>query len=143
MGCKDKVKETCGDVTYSTCVDFEGNLGTNTKITDDCVTIEETTEDLYQITDEIISDLDTSNLGSLCINYPLEDGVIKPKAVFEAHESKLCELEQSIVDLSDLQNVDITNWTGLDLSCLNGVCNTPPTTLGKLLQVLTTRVCNI
>ncbi len=142
MACGDKVKETCGENVYATCVDFEGTLGANTKITDSCVTIEETTEDLYQITDEIIDGLDTSGLGTLCLTYPLTGGVVLVKSVLETHEAKLCELETSIADLSDLQNVDITGWTGLDLSCLNGVCATPPQTLGELLQALTDQVCN-
>lgn len=141
MGCGHKIKETCGDTIYATCVDYEGTLGDNTKITDSCVTIEETTEDLYEITDEIIAGQDTSELGNLCLTYPLTEGVVLVKSVLEVHEEKLCELETSIADLSNLENVDITGWTGLDLSCLNGVCATPPTTLGELLQALTNQVC--
>lgn len=142
MACDNKIKNTCGDNIYATCVDFEGTLGKNTKIEDSCVTIEETTEDLYEITDEIIEGLDTSELGQNCMTYPLNDGIILTKTVLKVHEEKICELEQKITTLNDLENVDITGWTGLDLSCLNGVCNTPPQTLGELLQVLTENACN-
>lgn len=140
MACDDKVKLTCGEVFPATCVDFEGDLGANTKITDDCVTIEETTEDLYEITDEIISDLDTSELGTLCITYPLEDGLIKPKNVFKQLEEEICNLQTQLGTATDLENLDITGWS-IDLECLSDACNDPITTLGGLLQALVTKVC--
>ena len=141
MGCGNKVKETCGDVMYATCVDFEGNLGVNTKITESCVTIEETTEDLYLITDEIIEGLDTSNLGNLCLTYATTGGTILPKTVLEVHEQKLCELDQKFLDLNDLENLDISGWN-VDFGCLEDACNNPVLTLGGFAQAVQQAICD-
>ena len=142
MGCGNKIKETCGDTMYATCVDFEGTLGVNTKITDSCVTIEETTEDLYVITDEVIAGLDTTELGQLCMTYPLEGGVVKPKAVFKALEAKVCELDTALQNLNNLKEIDITSWNLIDLGCLSDACSNPIITLGEWVQAVTTQICN-
>lgn len=141
MGCGNKTKETCGDVVYATCVDYEGDLGVNTKIVDDCVTIEETTEDLYSITDDIILDLDTSELGELCLTYPLIEGTVRPKSVLKVHETEICQLKEDLEALGDLENLDITSWD-IDFECLSDQCENPITTLGGLLQALVTQSCN-
>lgn len=141
MGCGNKVKETCGDVIYATCVDYEGTLGDNTKITDSCVTIEETTEDLYAITDEIISNLDTSGLGNLCLTYPTTGGNVLPKTVLEVYEEKICEFEQKFTDLNDLENLDISSWN-VNFGCLEDSCNQPVLTLGGFAQAVTDAICD-
>ncbi len=141
MGCGNKVKETCGDTMYATCIDFEGTLGVNTKIIDSCITIEETTEDLYVITDEIIAGLDTTNLGNLCLTYPTTGGNILPKTVFEVHEAKLCELDQKFIDLNDLENLDISSWN-VDFGCLEDACNNPVLTLGGFAQAVQQAICD-
>lgn len=140
MSCGNKIKETCGDNVYATCVDYEGVLGDNTKITDDCVTIEETTEDLYVITDEIITDLDTSELGQSCLNYPLTEGLIKPTSIFKIHEEKLCDLSTELENLNNLKDLDITDW-GIDFGCLVNECQTPTVTLGNALTNISKSIC--
>ena len=141
MACGSKTRETCGDVMYATCVDYEGMLGANTKITDECVTIEETTEDLYAITDEIISNYDTSGLGQLCMTYTLTDGSILPKTVFETHEQKICELDSALQALNNLEGVNISGWA-VDFDCLQDACNNPIQTLGQWVQAATSAICD-
>lgn len=140
MGCGNKTKETCGEVTYATCVDYEGDLGKNSKITDNCVTIQETTEDLYYITDDIITDLDMSDLGDNCLTYPLIEGSVRPKTVLKVHEDEICEIKEKLEDLNNLKNLDITSWN-LNLDCLSDQCNNPVTTLGSLLEAIVSITC--
>ena len=101
MACNDDISNACADPIKATCVDYDGPLGENTKITDDCVNQNDVNQDLYAITDEIISDTDTSNLGALCITYPVTDGKILPKSVFEQNEIEICDLKTRVQELEN------------------------------------------
>lgn len=144
MSCKDKISNICVDPTLATCVDYEGPLGANTKIVDDCVNQHDVNEDLYIITDEIIDGLDTSTLGELCLTYPLTDGKVTPKSVFETHEIKICELDSRVDTLEnfDYSTLNITGFD-LDFKCLVDACGDPITTLGQLLQIMIDKDCEV
>lgn len=134
MSCKDKISNLCVDPIYSTCVDYEGPLGTNTKITDDCVTQSDVNADLYAITDEVIAGLDNSELTSNCMTIPSGATTAEIIAIYEA---KICELDTKVTELEniDYADMDITSW-GLTIpTCIADSCDNPPTTLSDLLQV--------
>lgn len=135
MSCKDKISNLCVDPIYSTCVDYEGPLGANTKITEDCVNQFDVNGDLYAITDEVIAGLDNSALTSTCITIPANSTTAEIIALYEA---KICELDTEVTALQsiDYSTLDITGW-GLTIPpCIADACNNPPTTLGTLLQVI-------
>ena len=142
MACNDDISNTCSDPIKATCVDYDGQLGANTNITDDCVNQNDVNKDLYDITDKVISDSDTSNLGELCITYTLTEGSILPKSVFEQHEVEICDVKTRVTDLenTDYANLDITGF-GLDFECLVDPCGDPITTLSQLLQLLISKSC--
>lgn len=143
MACNDKISNICVDPIKSTCVDYEGSLGENTTIKDECVTQHEVNEDLYTITDNIIENQDTSELGDLCLTYTITDGKILPKSVFEVHEQEICDLKDRVQQLEgmDFGALDITGFN-LDYQCLVDPCGDPITDLKTLLQLLINKACN-
>ncbi len=135
MACGENLTNTCVEPVKSTCVEFEGTLGANTKITSECVTQHEVDEDLYAITDEVIEGLDNSGLTSTCITIPVGSTTAEIIAIYE---SKICELEGKVTTLEniDYSTLDVTGW-GLTIpACIADPCASPPTTLGPLLQAI-------
>tara|TARA_R110002020_G_scaffold357575_3_gene569924 strand:- start:95 stop:520 length:426 start_codon:yes stop_codon:yes gene_type:complete len=134
MACND-ISNICVNPILATCVDFEGSLGVNTKITDSCVNQNDVNGDLYAITDEIIEGLDNSTLTSTCITIPVNSTTAEIIALYEA---KICELDEEVTTLQniDYSQLDITGW-GLTIpACIVDPCAIVPTTLGPLLQVI-------
>ena len=135
MGCNDSISNLCADPILATCVDYEGALGANTKITDDCVNQNDVNEDLYAITDEIIEGLDISGLTSTCITIPANATIAE---VITLYEAKICELDSEVTTLQNINyaNIDITGF-GLTIpSCIADSCANPPTTLAEWMQVM-------
>lgn len=143
MSC-NKISNLCADPTLSVCVDHEAPLGVNTKIITDCVNQSDVNTDLYAITDEVIENSGTSNLGNLCVVYPLTEGVITLKSVNEQNEIEICNLKTKVTNLEtfDYSNLDITGFT-LDFKCLADPCGDPITKLGQLLQIIIDKSCTI
>jgi hypothetical protein len=134
MACDD-ISNICADPILATCVDYDGPLGANTKITDDCVNQNDVNQDLYTITDEIIEGLDVSGITSTCITIPPDSTVAEIMALYEA---KICELDGEV---TILQNIDygVIDITGFGLTiptCIADSCANPPTTLKEWMQVM-------
>ena len=144
MACNDKISNICIDPIKASCVDYEGPLGDNTTIKDECVTQHEVNEDLYSITDTIIESQSTSELGNLCLTYPITDGKILPKSVFETHEQEICDLKDRVTVLEEMNfgELDITGFN-LDFACLVDPCGDPITNLQQLLQIMINQICNV
>lgn len=144
MACNDNASNICIKTTLATCIDYKGKLGENTTITEDCVNQNEVNEDLYSITDTIIDEQDTSNLGNLCISYPVTDGKITLKSVVETNEQEICDLKSRVETLEnmDFGNLDITGFN-LDFTCLVDPCGDPITDLKQLLQIMINQICNV
>ncbi len=142
MSCT-KTTNTCGDTMFTTCIDHEGKLGNNTKITQPCVTQSDVNDDVYKLLDNIIEDTDTTTLGESCINYDIVDGKVKLKSVFEAHEQELCRHKNRIIELEqkDYGELDITSLN-LDFKCLVDPCGEPITKLKTLLQIIINETCS-
>lgn len=79
--CGSKIKHTCtGNLQYSTCVQYELELPEFSEL-GDCVSIEDTTNELYNLVGEIRTETDLSELGNECLDYVLEEGKIIVKNV--------------------------------------------------------------
>lgn len=140
--CGNKVKSTCVERTYATCVQYETPLPDFSKIIDqDCVTVEDTTEDLYSLVEDIRSDIDLSALGESCLEYVQVGNKNIVKNVLLTYEQEICALQTRVTELETeaICNKDITQC-GLDLTGLVDQCDTPITTLGQLLEYLLTRL---
>ena len=135
MACGDNISNVCADPILATCVDYEGNLGENTKITDDCVNQNDVNEDLYAITDETITAIDVSSIVGDCITIPTGATIADIVGLLK---DKVCEQDAEIEVLQniDYSALDITGW-GLTIpSCIADPCAAVPTTLGPLLQAI-------
>lgn len=135
--CGNKIKNMCGEKTYATCTYYELEVPTfSTLVDEDCITIEETTEDLYNAVGGVKSEIDLSELGDQCLDYVQEDGKNIVKNVLLKYEQEICDLKGRIALLEDetVCNKNITSC--VDLTGIVDACNTQISTLGELLQYL-------
>lgn len=91
--CNNKIKHNCGTITYSTCVRYESGVSNNSELTEGCLSLEETTLDIYNQLDVIDGKIDVSELTSSCITL-IEPKIIK--SVLQQVLNKICELEDTI-----------------------------------------------
>lgn len=109
---KIKKEDTCPERLYSSCTYYEGELSEDSSIVKDCPTIEDTTQDLYDLYDSVKDEIDASSLGNKCITI-IGDKTVKNFLI--AIESKICEMEETIqtqadtitgmqAEITDLQN---------------------------------------
>lgn len=134
----NKLSNTCTGGVFAPCVDYQAELGENTKITSPCVTIEDTTLDLYQITDEIIENSSTEELGEDCIELP--DGATVAQTL-KKYEEEICVLKQQVETLqTDFICQVLLTSCNLNLSNLqpnnDTVCTNPLQTLEDVLQAI-------
>ena len=129
----NKIKHTCGTKNYATCIEFETALPEFSELID-CVNLEETTEELYNLT----SESQLSGLGESCLEYvETEEGKIIVKNVLLKFEEEICTLKERITDLETISicNQSITSCN-LDFGDLVTACGDQPTTLKEVLQLL-------
>ena len=135
MGCNDNISNLCADPILTTCVDYEGPLGENTKITDECVNQNDVNQDLYTITDETITAIDVSSIVGDCITIPVGATIADIVGLLK---NKVCELDTAVTDLQNINYADI-DITGFGLTipaCIADSCANPPTTLAEWMQVM-------
>ena len=97
MSCTDRTEQRCKKV-YSTCVSYEKELPEFSEL-DECVSIEETTEELYNLVGTIREELDLESLEFDCIQI---SGDKKVKLILQTLINKLCTLNTQITEQSDL-----------------------------------------
>ncbi len=74
MCCKDKRKNYCLEKVQAICTQYKGTVSQNSELTDDdCLTIEETTQDIYNIIDIIMNVIDLSDIDYDCLTIEFED----------------------------------------------------------------------
>lgn len=134
----NKPKCNCGDKQFAVCVYYNGYLPEYSELEEGCVTLEETTEELYENQEEILDSIDLSKLGKNCIDYSdyQEEDDLKVKEALLAIETEICELKNSNNESSCCLNIN-----ELDLKCLEDVCDNQIDTQLKLIQALIDKVC--
>lgn len=133
--CGNKIKNMCGEKTYATCTYYELEVPTfSTLLDQDCITIEETTADLYLAVGGIKSEIDLSSLGQGCINYGVNPKTVK--SVLLKYEQEICELKSKVNYLENEAICDKIITDCVDLTEIVDACNTQISTLGELLQYL-------
>lgn len=139
--CGNKIKNTCSEKNYATCIYYEpdpevGMPTISSLVNEDCITLEETTEDIYNILQGVLSDISIEALGDDCITYPTVQGqATKIKDVVLKLEEEICNLraEVDILKTTAICDKDITHC-GLTLP--DNACDLPITKLGELLEYL-------
>jgi hypothetical protein len=142
--CSDKVSRTCGKKHPAKCIDYEGDLHSNTQLEEcDCHNLEDVIEDLNNTVDYIFDAIDMSELGNDCLTYDLTDGKLLIKTVIKKLEEEICKLKEATAIEADCNPIYTEDFTclGLDLDCLSDACNNPITNLGDLLQAMVTQIC--
>lgn len=134
MGCNN-ISNLCADPILATCVDYEGPLGENTKITEDCVNQNDVNEDLYAITDETITAIDVSAIVADCITIPEGASIADIVGLLT---TKVCEQDVQIAALENINyaDIDITGFGLVIPACIADSCANPPTTLAEWMQVM-------
>ena len=139
--CNNKIKHTCGTISYALCTVYETPLPEFSELTD-CVSIEETTEELYNLVGEIKEETDLSELGESCLDYVLEEGKIIIKNVLLKHEQEICELKNHVTELENRQLCDFNiSECGIDISCLALPCDQSIATVADLFNAMITKIC--
>lgn len=96
---------------------YDGELPEWSELNDEiCVTIEETTEELYNQVADIKESLDTSNLGGSCLQYPNNED-IKQKDANLVFEKTLCDLLEIVKDNTNSVLACNLNYEGLVEEC--------------------------
>jgi hypothetical protein len=135
--CGNKIKHMCGEKTYATCTYYELEVPAfSSLVGQECITIEETTEDLYNLVGGIKSEIDLSALGNDCLTYVQEGGKTIVKNVLIKYEEEICNLKDRVTYLENEAICDKIITDCVDLTGILDACSTPITTLGQLLQYL-------
>ncbi len=136
--CNKKITNTCGGTkNYAPCVYYELDLPDFSTIEEDCVTLEDTTFEVYNLIKDIREQLDLSDLGDDCLTYTLdsENRIVVKNALLKIEE-KYCELEEKVTTLENRNICDMPINDCIDLGTLVDQCDVAPTTWGELIQLL-------
>ena len=142
QSCQSKVKHTCtGSIQYALCTSYETELPEFSEL--ECPSIEETTEELYNLVGEIKEQTDLSELGERCLEYLLdENDKIVVKNVLLKFEEEICNLKEELELVKNRQICDIPITECLpDLGCLALPCDTSIVTLGDWMLAVQTKIC--
>ena len=141
-----KPKHTCGDRSSNArCVFYDLNIPSFSKLSDsECVTVEETTSDLYNLVSWLRESINIENLDIRDLDL---------QSVLDSYEPTKQRylvkdvLEGIISQVDDIKKLAESNDTNsgleLDFKCLVSSCGTPITSLKDLLQALIDEVCNL
>ena len=133
--CNQKIKHTCGSKNYATCIDYESGVNVDSELDENtCLTIEETTQDIYNQ----IENLNLSELGELCLSYTQVSGKNIVKNVLLKFEEEICTLKEKV---NLLETTDICSKSIIPCSLefgnlLNACGDGSPTTLAETLQLI-------
>lgn len=134
----NKIKHTCGSTSNATCIHYESNVNVDSEFTNaDCLTIEETTQDIYNQ----LENLDLSALGELCLSYVQENNKNIVKNVLLKFEEEICNLKEEVETVKNRQLCDMLIGDCVDVKCLTDICDNSITTFGELLQSLIDKSC--
>lgn len=135
--CNNKIKQRCKKV-YASCTMYESEVNTNSTLdVDDCLTIEETTQDIYTQLEQI----NLSNLGNSCLEYVEQDGKLYVKNVLKKFEDEICALKEEVENLNS-RNILDTPLGEFNVWCLEGQCENEILTLRDWMNSVTTRFCD-
>lgn len=137
--CGYKIKHTCGGKSNARCVYYDSELPDFSKLKDEmCVTIEETTEELYKLIKEIKDGSDLKDLGASCITYGVDKSKLTLAVALKVLEKQICDLKNGTTGGSNSNGVDISK---LNLKCLKSPCDTGIRSLQELLQAIIDKIC--
>ena len=131
------MKNNCTKSQESLCTFYKGYLPEKSLLKNEsCVSIEETTSEIYKDLEKLKRDSDLSELGSNCIEYnPVEIGKPTIKEFTLKIEQEVCDLKNNNKISESICNISLEGCN-LDLQGLVDQCGEQPQTFGELLQIL-------
>ena len=139
------IKDTCGKKMSSECVDYEREVNECSDLdSNDCLTIADTTQDLFNQVQKIKDSLNLDELGNSCLTYDqLDPTKLEVKEALKGLEEKVCQLCELVPGATECNPIydQIIDCVGLDFKCLTDPCNETISTLKELLQALIDQVC--
>lgn len=136
-------KYTCGDTRANArCVFYDLNVPEFSNIAEEeCLTIHETTEDVYKLIEWIKQSIDLEELDPSCFETEkVQDIYFKNMNRFLIKDV-IKELRDEVCQIKDTMNDGDPDNLGLDLKCLVAPCGDQITSLKDLLQVLIDEIC--
>lgn len=142
---KNKLKHKCGIKTPATCVFYELELPeiSKLKILEDCISIEDTTDDTYSLIKSVFQSIDTKDLGEKCLTYETTKSSYEPTKDVVLVNTVLLKFEDEICKIKEILSDSADDSLELDFKCLVSPCETTITSLKDLLQVLIDAVCEL
>ena len=138
----NKIKHTCGSIVFAGCTSYQTDLPEFSEL--ECPSIEETTEELYNLVGEIKEETDLSELGEKCLEYLLdENDKIVVKNVLLKFEEEICNLKEELELVKNRQicSIPITECLPNGFDCLALPCDTSIKNIGQLLEAMITKIC--
>ena len=139
MGCcNDNRKSRCANKIPAICVYYYGYLPEYSELDEECVVIEETTEELYKNQEFILQSIDTSKLVEDCIEYPrTDDDKILVVDILQKLQDEICDLKENVPENNGI------NISGLDMKCLEDEPCFNPNSLTGILQTMIDKICEL
>lgn len=135
--CNDKnlLSNTCTVRANARCIDYDGDVSNSSSLKDEtCISIHDTTEDLYGLVENIENQLVPSTLVSnSCLVYPRNP----------THSDILTTLDSAICNIQNNQTTNALDYDvkDLDMKCLTTPCGDKIANVRELLQALIDKVC--
>ena len=131
----NKISNMCDGLKPSACIEYEGDTNAVSPLKNDCaLTIQETTEDIYNQLEEI----NLEELEDSILNYvKTEDGRVIVKNAFIKIDAEIIALKERV---TELETTDICNKSlescGIEVGSLVDSCGEQPLTLKDHLQLI-------
>jgi len=92
MSCNGtSIKNTCGTKQYATCVYYEESVPAFSSLVEtECITLEDTTLDIYSILEDLKDVLNVTSLSAGCLTYPTTPSLLQ---VLTVHQQEICDLK--------------------------------------------------
>ena len=138
----NKIKNTCtGSLQQATCTEYQTELPSFSELSE-CVSIEETTEELYSLIGKIKTEIDLSELGERCLEYVEAGGKIFVKNVLLKLEEEICNQKEEIEELRNRKICDTPiSECVTSFDCLVGACDNSIITLGDWMSAVQVKIC--
>ena len=148
MCCKDKRKNYCLEKIQAICTQYKGTVSENSELKDeDCLTIEETTQDIYNIIDIVMKVIDLSDIEYKCLDdIEFEDDENPTlKEILDKLIKEICLLKDNSNNNPAVNPCEIDlSSCGIDQSCLNvDSCSGGFSTLPDVLNSIIDKLCKL
>ena len=111
MACNENTPNNNCLMNYAACIHYEGTVPEFSDLADsECITIEETTQDIYGLLTEIREEIDLTEMGTDCMAFPVK----KVKDVLLVMEETICNQATTITTMQNALTALTVRVTALE-----------------------------